>query len=141
MLSPLGKWVNKLTGFSAFSKSFSRVFGANTQPSPDELADFWEAINYNHGRHVFHNLITYMRDRKEHRTRWVAALQNAPIPLALINGSVDPVSGQHLVTRYKELNCRLDYLKELPAIGHYPQVEAPDEVAQATLEFLATLNQ
>ncbi len=139
MLSPLGKYINYLTGFKQFSKSFSSVFGANSKPSEQELQEFWEAINVNQGRHVFHNLITYMNDRRTHRARWVTALQNSPIPIALINGSVDPVSGAHLVKRYKELECRLDYLAELGAIGHYPQVEAPQQVLAAYQSFLSNL--
>ena len=80
-----------------------------------------------------------MRDRIEHRERWVTALQKSVIPLALINGSVDPVSGAHMVARYLQLQCRLDYLKELPAIGHYPQVEAPVDVTASYLEFRRAL--
>lgn len=136
MLSPLGKYVNSLVGFNMFKKSFNKVFGHDTKASEAELQQFWELINYNDGRHVFHNLITYMRDRKIHRERWLTPLQQSEIPMALINGSVDPVSGAHLVARYKELHCRLDYLKELPDIGHYPQVEAADQVSNAYLEFL-----
>ena len=65
---------------------------------------------------MFHNLITYMRDRLEHRERWVTALQTSTVPLALINGSVDPVSGAHMVARYQELACRLDYLASYPTL-------------------------
>lgn len=136
LLSPLGKWVNRHTGFKQFSASFSRVFGESSKPSQTELEEFWELINFNNGKHLFHNLITYMNDRIQHRERWVAALINAPMPMGLINGSVDPVSGKHLVIRYQELACRLDYLKELPLIGHYPQVEAPNIVSDAYLAFL-----
>lgn len=140
MLSPLGKWVNRYTGFKQFSTSFSHVFGESSKPTRTELEEFWEVINFNDGKHLFHNLITYMRDRKQHRERWVTALINASMPMALINGSVDPVSGKHLVVRYQELACRLDYLKELPLIGHYPQVEAPNKVSESYLEFLNQLN-
>jgi len=136
MLSPLGKVINSLTGFTLFSKSFSKVFGENSKPSTEELEEFWQLINYNKGRHLFHNLITYINDRIEHRARWVNALQNSPIPLALINGSTDPVSGKHLVSRYKVLNCRLDYLAQLQDIGHYPQIEAPHDVAASLLSFI-----
>ena len=80
-----------------------------------------------------------MRDRIEHRERWVSALQASTVPLALINGSVDPISGAHMVARYQDLNCRLDYLAELAEIGHYPQVESPDQVAQHYQRFLASL--
>lgn len=136
LLSPLGPLVNKLAGYRQFKTNFSRVFGDNTKPTETELQTFWALINENNGKHLFHNLITYMRDRKLHRTRWVEALQNSTIPLALINGSVDPVSGAHMVARYKELKCRLDYLGELPAIGHYPQVEDPVGVAEHFHNFL-----
>lgn len=137
LLSPIGKYLNAVTRFPQFVSSFSKVFGAQTKPTEAELKQFWEVTNFNGGRHVFHNLITYMNDRKQHRERWVNALQVSHIPLALINGSVDPVSGQHLVARYKELDCRLDYLDELTDIGHYPQVEAPERVSQSVLKFLS----
>ena len=139
MLSPIGKYINYLTGFKQFSKSFSSVFGADSKPSVQALEEFWEAITFNDGRHVFHNLITYMNDRRTHRERWVSALQKSPLPIAVINGSVDPVSGSHLVERYKALECRLDYLTELATIGHYPQVEAPQAVLDAYQSFLSKL--
>ena len=60
--------------------------------------------------------------------------------LALINGSVDPVSGDHMVQRYQQLECRLDFLARLPRIGHYPQVEAPNEVLTEYKNFLAAVS-
>lgn len=137
LLSPFGRYVNALAGFGRFKKNFSSVFGANTKPTEEELQAFWAIINTNDGKHVFHNCITYMRDRKQHRERWVQALQSPICPLALINGSVDPVSGAHMVARYQALNCQLDYLAELAEIGHYPQVEDPAAVAKHYLEFVA----
>jgi len=136
LLSPIGWLVNKLSSFKQFRRNFSSVFGPHSKPSEQELEQFWWLININNGKHVFHNLITYISDRIEHRERWVTALQQSNIPLGLINGSVDPVSGRHMVARYQALNCRLDYLAELPEIGHYPQVEAPLEVADHYLRFL-----
>jgi pimeloyl-ACP methyl ester carboxylesterase len=140
MLSSLGRLVNKLTGFKQFGASFSKVFGDKTKPTESELYEFWEIINYKDGRHLFHNLMTYILDRREHRSRWVDALQNSPVPISLINGSVDPVSGKHLVARHQELNCRLDHLTEFPTIGHYPQVEAPQQVSEAYLAFLKQIS-
>jgi pimeloyl-ACP methyl ester carboxylesterase len=136
LLSRFGSLLNRFTGFAKFSRNFSSVFGAQTKPSQQQLQEFWWLINYNQGKHLFHNLITYMRDRIEHRQRWVSALQQSTIPLALINGAVDPVSGAHMVARYKELGCRLDYSGNLPLIGHYPQVESAQEVASHYQQFL-----
>ena len=136
LLSPFGWLVNSLTSYRLFRRNFSSVFGEETKPSEQELQTFWQLINTNNGKHIFHNLITYMRDRVQHRERWVSAMQNSPIALGVINGSVDPVSGAHMVVRYRELNCRLDYVAELPLIGHYPQVEAPQEVLMHYREYL-----
>lgn len=140
LLSPLGPFINALAGRRQFDRAMTRVFGANTPPSASELDNFWALIQHNNGKHLFHNLITYMRDRKQHRERWVQALQRSALPLGLINGSTDPVSGAHMVARYKELSCRLDYLRQLPEVGHYPQVEDPNSVAQAVLGFLSSLD-
>ncbi|MGB2045651.1 MAG: alpha/beta fold hydrolase [Porticoccaceae bacterium] len=139
LLSPIGGLLNRLTGYAKFSKNFSSVFGQQTKPSAQQLEEFWWLINLNKGKHIFHNLITYMRDRRQHRQRWVTALQKSTLPLALINGSVDPVSGAHMVARYQALQCRLDYLAELPLIGHYPQVEAPDQVIEHYTKYLMAL--
>jgi pimeloyl-ACP methyl ester carboxylesterase len=139
LLSPIGGLLNRLTGYAKFCRNFSSVFGTKSKPSEEELENFWWLININNGKHIFHNLITYIRDRLEHRERWVSAMQQSTIPLGLINGSVDPVSGKHMVARYKELNCRLDYVAELAEIGHYPQVEAPALVAAHYQAFLLPL--
>ena len=136
LLSPLGPLVNKFSNKRAFDRAMSKVFGPETKPDAQELADYWSLVMHNNGKHIFHNLITYMRDRRQHRERWAAAIRDAKIPVALINGSADPVSGKHMVARFRELELPLAYLAELPQIGHYPQMEAADQVALHYLEFL-----
>jgi pimeloyl-ACP methyl ester carboxylesterase len=54
----------------------------------------------------------------------------------VINGSVDPVSGAHMVARYREVVSPEHFIVELPSIGHYPQVEAAEQVLQAFRRFL-----
>ncbi|HCM06324.1 MAG TPA: alpha/beta hydrolase [Oceanospirillales bacterium] len=79
-------------------------------------------------------LIRYMKERKQYRTRWVGALEKVNTPLRLIDGLADPISGLHMVERYKQLIENYDVV-ELKEVGHYPQVEAPQEVLSAALEF------
>lgn len=136
LLSPLGPLVNKLSNKRSFDRAMSKVFGPATKPDAQELADYWSLVMHNNGKHIFHNLITYMRDRRQHRERWVAAIRESKIPVALINGSADPVSGAHMVARFRELELPLAYLAELPGVGHYPQMEAADQVAGRYLEFM-----
>ncbi|HZP10999.1 MAG TPA: alpha/beta hydrolase [Nevskiaceae bacterium] len=134
LASPLGWLIAKRMSEASFRKSFSAVFGPNTQPSAKELDEFWQLIRHDNGSHNFHKLIGYMGERRKHRARWVGALQSSPIPLRVVDGLVDPVSGAHMVARYRELVPNPDVV-ELPGIGHYPQVEAPDAVLRAFLEF------
>ena len=136
LLSPLGPLVNRFSNKRTFDRAMSRVFGPHSKPDAQELADYWSLVMHNDGKHIFHNLITYMRDRRQHRERWVAALRDARVPVALINGSADPVSGAHMVARFRELGLPLTYLAELPEIGHYPQMEAAEAVALHFLKFI-----
>jgi pimeloyl-ACP methyl ester carboxylesterase len=139
LISPLGPWINRLLSKRSFDKSFSAVFGPQTKPSPEELESFWSLVNERDGKHVFHNLISYMSDRKRHRERWVGALQNSVVPIGLINGSADPVSGAHMIERYREVVSRDQFTVQLAQIGHYPQVEAPNQVLEAYLRFLHSI--
>ena len=61
--------------------------------------------------------------------------QKGDVPLRLINGPDDPVSGKHMAERYRELVPEADIVL-LEGIGHYPQTEAPQQVLNAYLEFL-----
>jgi pimeloyl-ACP methyl ester carboxylesterase len=65
-------------------------------------------------------------------------MQFTKVPMRLINGSTDPVSGEHLAACYEALVPDPDVVR-LPGIGHYPQVEAPEAVLEAFLAFHAAL--
>lgn len=134
MLGPLGPVLSNFTSRGQFERSFSAVFGGNTQPSKQELASFWALICEQDGHRIFHKLIRYMEDRKQYRQRWVNAIENPSIPVRLINGPEDPVSGKHLVEYYANKVSNADTVM-LEGIGHYPQVEAPEQVLKYFLEF------
>lgn len=138
LLSPLGPLVSRLMNEKGFRKSFSAVFGPKTQPSELELKAFWSLIAENHGQRVMHELIRYILDRRQHRERWLKAMQMTRVPLRVINGPEDPVSGAHMVKRYRELIPAPDTIS-LPGIGHYPQVEAPRAVLDAFFKFHSRL--
>ncbi len=58
------------------------------------------------------------------------------VPLCLINGSDDPISGRHMAARYRELVGNTN-ITELEQVGHYPQLEAPAAVLAAWQNFMA----
>ena len=134
LLGPLGPLLGRLFSRATLAKNFAKVFGPHTQPSEAELDAFWELIAYNDGPKVMHRLIRYILDRRANRERWVAAMQETAVPMRVIDGAVDPISGAHMVERYRELIESADTVL-LPAIGHYPQTEAPAEVLAHYLQF------
>jgi pimeloyl-ACP methyl ester carboxylesterase len=132
LASPIGPFVASLTDERAFARSFTPLFV--TPPSRDELHSFWLLAAKNGGPRALAGLIGYMRERRANRARWVGALVKATLPLRVINGSRDPVSGAHMVDRLLELRPGSDVVR-LPDVGHYPQVEAPAAVVAAYLAF------
>lgn len=134
-MSPVGPLVSMALNRARFGKSFSEVFGPNTQPSTQELDDYWWLITRKGGQRIFHKLLQYMDDRKQHEDRWVGALKMTQERIAYLNGALDPVSGRH---SYESWRARVPGAKAhlLGNIGHYPQVEAPEETVAKTLEWL-----
>ena len=135
LLSPLGPLVARLISPASLATTMRRIFGPDTQPDAELLSAFWSLLAQSNGRAVMHKLIRYMHERRTHRARWVGALQRSRIPLKLIDGTVDPVSGAHMVARYRELVPAAD-VTVLDGIGHYPQIEAPDLVLAAYVDFI-----
>ena len=134
LLSPLGFLVGRLANRKRLAGNMQRIFGAATQPDAPLIDGFWELMSANGGRAIAHKLIRYMSERREQRSRWVGALQHARIPLKLIDGAADPISGAHMAARYRELVPQAD-ITLLEGIGHYPQIEAPAAVLDAYLSF------
>ncbi len=134
LLSPLGFMLTGFLGKKTLRKTFHQIFGKDTPPSEQEVDEFYTLMNHKKGQRVFHKLIHYMTNRIQHRERWVAALQNSPAPIRIIDGAADPISGEHMTKRYAELVDNPDIVL-LKGIGHYPQTEAPERVLAAYLEF------
>ena len=132
LATPLGPLVARHASYGAFARNMRAIWGK--APVPDaEIKAMWSLIKHNNGMAVMPKLIGYIAERRANRERWVGAVINAKFPLRLIDGLLDPVSGPDMVARYRELVPRADVV-ELPEVGHYPQVEAPDAVLAAVLE-------
>lgn len=138
LLSPLGPLLGKLFNRRTLAANFAKIFGPQSQPSEEELDDFWRLIAPNDGPGVMHRLIRYMPERRVQRERWLAAMQQGGMPLRLIDGAFDPISGAHMLARYRELIPAPDTVL-LDGIGHYPQIEAPGQVLDHYLAFRQTL--
>lgn len=139
LLSPLGPLVARMSGRRRLAAGMRRIFGPGTQPDDKLIDAFRDLMARGNGLRVLPGLIRYIPERIRHRERWVGALAETSIPLKLVDGAADPVSGAHMAQRYREQVPRAD-VTELPAIGHYPQIEAPGPVVDAYLAFRTTID-
>jgi pimeloyl-ACP methyl ester carboxylesterase len=138
LAGPLGPALSRLTNERAFARSFAPIFGPETQPTAAEMHDYWRVVSHGGGQRIGHRLLGYLRERVENRERWVGALEGAAahgIPVRFVNGLLDPVSGAHMLTRYRAVVPDPDWIP-LEGIGHYPQVEDPAGVLRAYWGFL-----
>ena len=135
LASPLGPLLARLSSYRTFAQAMRRIWGSHPVPEA-ELRGMWQLITTHDGMRVMPKLIGYMAERRRHRERWVGAVVDAAMPVRLIDGLDDPISGAHMVARYRELVSNPDVV-ELPGVGHYPQLEAPADVQRAVLEQLA----
>ena len=136
-------WVGAIFGGmipdGVYKKNLSKVFGPHTQPSDAELDDYLTLFKHNDGKRIAHRLIRYMAERAKYRERWLTALRQMTQPFRFIDGLADPVSGAHLIQRFRELIPDQKDIVELEGIGHFPHLECPDEVLTGYFEFRDTI--
>jgi pimeloyl-ACP methyl ester carboxylesterase len=134
LLSSLGSFIVKLMSEKSLKKSLTKVFSKAHPPTKEFVHETWKLISENNGISMLPRLICYIEERRTYRERWVMPLVKEALPIRLINGIEDPVSGKHAADRYAEIvpNANIVLLENS---GHYPHVETPKEVLKAFFEF------
>jgi pimeloyl-ACP methyl ester carboxylesterase len=124
---------------AALTTGLQGTWGERRPMSDAESHGIWRSMEHDGGSKIAHRLLHYVADRLEHGPRWIDALERSPIPMRFVWGDLDPVSGGHVADRMEE---RLPQwppgrqLLRLPDVGHWPPLEAPDEVADAVRALL-----
>jgi pimeloyl-ACP methyl ester carboxylesterase len=95
-----------------------------------EFDDLWLGMSRHNGNKLWHLLIKYNAERAIHHRRWEKALANWNGPLHLVWGLDDPVSGRHVLEQASRVLPHAT-VTELAGVGHFPQSEAPQDVASA----------
>ena len=133
---PIGKILSRLMSKNSVSKATAEVFGVNTKPSEELLQNFWDVLNYNDGKSIAYLIGRLVFAKEKYQQRWIGAMQQTKIPMCFINGPADPNSGMHMAVRYNQLipQANIKLLDEY--IGHWPQIEAPQQVLKAYNDFL-----
>jgi pimeloyl-ACP methyl ester carboxylesterase len=128
LASPVGPFFYRFIGKPSLRRTFNNIFG-DKKATEQEIDEFWSLIEYNNGRRVMPYVIRYLHEREKKKVRWEKALAECPVPLKLINGVEDPISGQNIVNLFKEKVPNGEVI-ELKGVGHYPQTEVPDLVLE-----------
>jgi pimeloyl-ACP methyl ester carboxylesterase len=118
----------------AFARSIARLAGPRTRPDRMTVDALWRLLIGGGGRAALPAMMGYMAVRREHRDRWVGALERARIPCRHVCGTADPVCGAEMRRLWRTRVPGGD-LVELPGVGHWPALEAPRAVAEAVLAF------
>ena len=124
----IGPLIARLSNALLFKRSLSSILAPGHKISDAELSLHWAAMKRDDGYKQLAQLIYYMTERDQHGNRWEDALENAPVPVSFIWGLRDPISGPlaaHIRARLPRAPFR-----ELPAAGHYPQWETPEQTAE-----------
>ncbi|MFB7291627.1 alpha/beta fold hydrolase [Actinacidiphila glaucinigra] len=120
-----------------FAASLARLTG---RPFSGGVAhDMWLGAVSRDGLEVLPELLRYLDEREEFTVRWVDAIRTYAGPQQFIWGPADPISGAHVLPRIREVvpQAKLTVLDEVPAVGHFPQVEAPELVGPLLVRRLA----
>jgi pimeloyl-ACP methyl ester carboxylesterase len=124
---------------AALTNGLQGTWGQRRPMSEGESHGIWRSMEHDGGTKIAHRLLHYVADRLEHSHRWIGALETSPVPMRFVWGDLDPVSGAHVAER---LEARLPEwppdrtLTRLDDVGHWPPLEAPDEVADAARSLL-----
>lgn len=134
---PTGPEVARRLDEDTFTASVKRLLGRPL--SPGLLHDMWLGAASHDGLRVLPALLRYMDERKEHALRWTEALRTYEGKQRFIWGPADPISGAHVIPRIRETvpQAELTVLDGDPAVGHFPQVEAPELVGPLLAAWLS----
>jgi pimeloyl-ACP methyl ester carboxylesterase len=120
----------RLGGERHFRHELGRLF-SEAHPLSDELAqDQWSVLTHNHGLDAADALLGYLEADPAREERWRGAIREWGQPVHAVWGMADPLSGPSELESLRALRSEIEVV-ELPDVGHFPQIEAPDRVTAA----------
>lgn len=118
---------------SNFMSTVRAVWG-DIKPSDEEIDVLWQVSKGINGRPSLARRSYNMIDRREHAARRADALKNATLPMCMINGIKDPISGDHACDAIAAELPQMTLIR-LQGVGHFPLIEAPEQCVEHLLRF------
>jgi pimeloyl-ACP methyl ester carboxylesterase len=135
LVSPLGAAIGPHIPEQTFARTITSLFANKDVATYELLQDFWALFAHNNGRKIHHRVGAFWRERLAQRERLVHALLQSGVSMRLINGAADPNSGQHMMDAFRRVKPGADIVS-LAGVGHWPQLEAPEQVTNKIIEFV-----
>ncbi|MCX2929669.1 alpha/beta hydrolase [Mycobacterium sp. CVI_P3] len=126
----------RLTNERGFLRGFAKLFSAAHPLSADEAEAQWALLARDDGHRILDLLCAYLNERVRFAPRWHGAVRDWDKPLGFLWATGDPVATTEVLAGLRELRPAAEVI-ELPGIGHYPQIEVPDEFTAGVVELLA----
>lgn len=124
----VGAITGRLTSWRVFRLQYPRVYA---DPAAFDEAHYraqWALLLNNGGRRTLHRVAGYMRERTRMGEAWTGPLHRFDLPLKVIWGREDPIAVYAIAQKLCASNSRAELIT-LDGIGHYPQLEAPEQLS------------
>jgi pimeloyl-ACP methyl ester carboxylesterase len=128
--SAVGGLFSRLSSERFFRQQFGSIFSPDHPLTREEAEDQWELVCADGGRTINHKTIAYMDERFKHAERWHGAIRDWEKPLSLAWGMLDPVATEQVLDAVIALRPSAPVTR-FEDLGHYPQIEDPERVADA----------
>jgi len=129
----LGGLFARLSSYRVFKLQYPQVYADPDSFDEEHYRQQWALILNNNGRQTLAKIAGYMKERVRKEQRWLGPLHRAALPIKLIWGRKDPIAVHAIAEKLKDQNPGIT-LKSLDDFGHYPQLEAPEQVAALLLD-------
>ena len=133
-----GHLVARFMKKKTFMSAVAAIMGSKNKPDDEALDVLWEISKSVNGRPSLARRSHNMENRREHSGRWVKALQETKIPMCMINGIEDPISGAHACDAIEQQLPQIN-ITRLAGVGHFPLIEAPGACVRGVIGFHETL--
>ena len=138
LASIVGPLLGRFLSAKTFNKTMHEIFSKANPPSKEFLDSSWNLLEKNNGLIMIPLILSYLNERKKYIKRWRAPIEHPQIPMAMINGIEDPISGNKTALFFQNLQPK-SFTFFLENSGHYPHIENPKEVLKAFIKFHKSL--